>query len=66
MIIENSEISYLHDKNAEKSALGKVFPLRRASSKNLQKRHIYLHTFTFHALGYNGIDEYNTLVISNL
>ena len=28
MIIENSGIGYLHDKNAEKSAVGKVFPLR--------------------------------------
>jgi hypothetical protein len=34
--------------------------------QKLQKRHIYLHTFTFHAFGYNRMDECNMLVISDL
>jgi hypothetical protein len=65
MIIENNKIRYLRGQNADKGGIGgKVFP--RMGSQKPQKRHIYLHTFTFHALGYSGIDKYNTLVISNL
>jgi hypothetical protein len=66
MIIENSELGYLHDKSAERSAFGQRIPLRLGKSEMFKKRHIYLHTFTFHTLGYNRKDEYNTLVISNL
>jgi hypothetical protein len=66
MIIENSEIGYLPDKYAEKSTFLEGFSLAPWQVESLQKRHICLHTFTSHALGYNRIDEYNTLVISNL
>ncbi len=66
MIIENSKISYLHDKNAEKRACWHVFPLAPDKSEKPSKRHIYLHTFTTDALGYNGINDYNALVISDL
>ena len=34
--------------------------------RNFENFHIYLHTFTFHLLGYNTVDEYNALVISDL
>ncbi len=37
-----------------------------AGVENVEYFHILLHTYTSHALGYNGIDEYNTIVISNL
>ena len=65
MIIENSEIGYLRDQDADKGGLGQGFS-RVWGVENLQKRHIYLHTFTVHALGHNGTGGYNTPVISNL
>ena len=34
--------------------------------RNFENFHIYLHTFTFRALAYDGIYNYNRLVISNL
>jgi hypothetical protein len=33
MIIENSKIGYLHEKNPEKSAFGQGFPWRMGSQK---------------------------------
>ena len=65
MIIENSEISYLRDKRHQRGAHSDEFPPAQGVVK-LQKRHIYLHIFTFHALGYHEMGRYNTLVISDL
>ena len=55
----------LHVAKPRESLLTKFF-LATSAAENTRKRHIYLHTLTFNALSCNGIDEYNTLVISNL
>jgi hypothetical protein len=66
MIIENSEIGYLRGKLHEgRTRLEEVSPSAWGVEKP-QKRHICLHTFTSHKLGYRGMSKYNTLVISYL